>query len=77
MSAIASDGDDVPDVGRGRTLAFQRAIGRQTARSRNGGHSAFFPCRRCRHSSRGKKASVRRPPLRFGRQRCRSVPLAV
>jgi hypothetical protein len=26
---------------------------------RNGAGSTFFPCRRCRHSSRGKKASPR------------------
>jgi hypothetical protein len=56
-----------PFVSRGRALAFQRAIGRQAARSRNGDPSAFFPCRRRRHSSRNKKASVRRPPLRSGR----------
>ena len=70
--------DDL-EVGENRAPAFERAIGQQTARTRNACGGLFSGAARGRFPSRNKIARLRHPPLCSGpplRCGCKSEPPA-
>jgi hypothetical protein len=66
-SSLASDRHEALSVGKGSAHGLQEGDRTASCPVPQRRACVFFPCRLRRHSSRVKKASARRPPLRFGR----------